>query len=607
MKAVGPGDIVMWIRTNEHINNIKANLGSIFKNKFLSTLGYQCSIKQNCQQTTGNVDLVSQIISGTYRDVKPEPTQEQLEIQRKKELRVERPVRQQMYAPVTMREYTSHLRVPRLQDNGEDIFERYWKGEDVWKPDFVFEKRKEENSVEHTTRLRRWLDESNREARIGRFLRLKKAVAVKNVVKYVMEMIDYFHQRLDLPFTSQTFIDAERNFFYGHDIGKHDHLTGPTPILTDLIDHMYDVRIGLVFIDELCYLLMRGLSQFLQADNTLEDDIWVQFLERVVAGAKRYDSKDPWERVTNYVSFKRFNYIADIQSKFKDKVPEPPKAYSYDKRKEKGKVIVEDTLNRFEIERLYARNSLCSLRNYYEAAKALGVENIFAFMEPDGFNLPKLETDLEKKTGQLSVMDDLLLPWYVDGYRIRRPDFLFLSHWRTIVTHISREVFDQMLDEMQKNKRLGDLARLRLVDKREYLLSSFLIVGGLGSMRGELNKLVNSVMIEAGKVCEERYMTNYRDPPLHLQDRRIATLEQEYHTYNDVFEYIKLNNPDWEKEVYRRANPILWITGLNDLFGTRREPGQFGNLAIKSLTDIESGVLFQLDGIISYYQEQDMI
>ena len=607
MDIAGPGDILLWIRTNESINNIKAQVAGLFREKFLTTLNYQCKRREKCQETEQNVELVADIIGGAYQDIRPEPTQEQLEIQRRKEVRVERPVRQYNAAPVSFQEYTSQLRVPQLQSTGEDFYERYWYGENVWKPDYIFEDEEGAPSVMRPTRYKKWYDEAQSKARVTGFKRLEIAVAVKNVVKYVLEMIDYFHQRLDLAFmSSQIFIDAERNFFYGHDIGKHDHITGPTPILADLIDHMYDVRIGLVFIDELCYRVMKGLEP---VENPPEDDIYVQFLERVLSHAKRYDGeKEP----SNYPNFKRINYIAYIQRKFEDKVAPPPKPLAYgvpapDRRKEKGKILAEDTLGRFEIERLYARYSLCSLRNYYEAAKACGVESIFSFMQPDRMELPKLETELERETGQLSVKDDLLLPWYVDGYRIRRPEFLFLSHWRTIVSNGARDVFDEILYQQQKNKTLGDLARLQLVDKREYLFKKFLIIGQPGSMRGELDKLVNTVMIETGKYLEGRYQMYEDDTPLSLVDRRISTHEQEYYTYKDVLYHIRLNNPEWGKASYRKANPILWITGLNDLFGTRRQPGQIGNLVIKSLTDIETDVLFQLDNMITYYKEQDMI
>ena len=596
MHRVDSGDIVLWIRTDESVNNIKAKVAGVFRSTFLSTLNFQCSQREKCEETEQNVEIVADIIGGAYQDIRPEPTQ--LEIQRK----VERPVRRIAAPSFSMQEYISYLEVPRLYSNGEDLFERYWNGEDVWKPDYVFEDIVGEGRIERQKRYMQWSDNADTKARVSKFQRLQKAVAVKNVVKYIMEMLDYFHQRLDIPFTSQTFIDSEKNFFYGYDIGKHDHLTGPTPILEDLIDHMYDVRIGLVFIDELCHLVIRGLTK--TEAQSPDDGTWLRFLERVNAGAKRYHDENG-----EHQRFKRINYIAYIQRIFKDTVPEPPNALSYaqggDKRKEQGKVIVEDTFKRYEMERLYAYTPHLSLRNYYEAAMALGVENIFDFMAPDRFVLPKLESMLEIKTGQLSVKDNLLLPWNVDGYRLQRPEFLFLAHWREHVTHSVNEVFDTMLDVMVKNKTLRDLDKFQLVNKGEYLLKSFLIVGGIGSLRVEFNTLMNSIMIEAGKMLEERYMMYKRERPLNLRDRRSATHEQEYYIYEDVFEYIKVYNPEWEKETYRNANPILWITGLGNLFGTRREPGTYGNVMIQSLTDIETAVLYQLDDMLRYFKEQD--
>lgn len=589
MKVVGPGDIVMWIRTNEPINNIKSNLGSIFKNKFLGTLGFQCGRGSICSKTTENVNYVSEIISGTYRDVKPEPV-------RPEPVAIPPPIRPPPASNIkseSFAKYASMVKIPKLFNNPQYVlYDLYWASGEV--PQFLtIDLNATQGPLSDLTSVEA-MQNAKVMAAVSKEQRIYYSTSMKNIARYIMEMIDYFHQILDVYFDSQTVIDNNRAFFYGPDIGRHKTLVGPTPQLADLMEHMFDIRQGFTYIDELCNLILRPLSQ-VDTDNKLFRD----FVSLVVAGAKRFEStKHP---LVDYGAYKRVNYIYRVKKEFMKLAPLQPREGGLDDREQKGKKIPEKFFSSKELSRLYSGiSSTLSLGNYWDAAVVLGLEKEFSYLEPAlGHKQPKLDSSLEQLTSQLSLGEaGLYLPWIVDGYQIRRPQFEFVSAWRNIIAYIFQDatsVYLYKLVEANKLDKLGNLNVFHLTDpntiKRDDILKK-LLRSPDRPLRQELRNVTNEIMKDTCEILEKRYKMYKEEAPISLQPRETAVTEHEYYTYMTVFDVIKATNPDWDSDLYRARNLAKWleIPGAFHPGG-----GEVGGIELHSLDNFEWNILTGLE------------
>ncbi len=594
MKHVDSGDILLWVRTNKPVNNIKAGVARLFRNKFSSTLRLACR-GAICDDTNAKVLDVADMIENAYQDVKHERV-----VHKKKDVTRPPAMPPVLNTKATFEAYLEKIKPPTHRDNGELLFYQYFNGEPV-ADDFKFETIVGEDRQAKIVRAARFQEYVDKKARVTTFNRIQLAVAVKNVAVYIMEMVDYFHQRMECRICSQDVIDHDPDFFYGADLGLHEHFTSPTQQLEDLMDHMYDLRIGMVYIDQLGALVLSAIGD--AREVIIKTSIGSQFIKCLEGAWDRFGmTMGKHEFFYEYDNFKRENYMKRIQKILKDRVPDVPRGYGQvDRREEKGYIIVEKTLGRYEIDRLYAFTPRCSLRNYYQAAMALGVEDIYAFMKPDRDVWPNpYSVEMEVRTGQMSIRGtNLYLPWYVDGYKLNRPEYRFISQWRTIVRQVADDTIDRMLYENYDVSNL-EIPSEPITPEKIFQIN---IVGT--SMRTNFDAFFREVMLRTAQQLNEIYIQDQREPPLSLSKREEQTSMHQYYVFQDVFKAIELSSePDWSNDRVRESKVELWIVGVPSAF-PRRDVVDYGDLVVRSLSPIESDVLARVMHIIHYKKQQE--
>ena len=574
---IARGDIVLWIRTDKTIDLIKRSLQQLF-NKTLKTLYLKCSNAVRCEKSADNVETIANIIGGEYKDIvlrAPEP---------------EKPApRKAPRLPVsssgTFKQYVDSIMVPQLRAGramDKPIFAEYWENG----ADAVVDLNVKNNipGEAPSMRVSRILAESaevRKKAAVSKYQRVYFGTSLKDVAAYIIKMVDYLHQTLELSWGSPMLIDEARNFFYGHDLGRQDHISGPTPMLEDLMDHMWDVRQGLVYIDELCWTVARGIEHVLRVMQS-PGPLIMEFGKRIMDGAFRHQEKKAF---AEYEANKMYNIRAHLRNHLKERVP---------------KDAVGSRLGSNEITRVYSNVTRCSIRNYWEVAKALGLQKDFDFIEPDSYKEHKLETSLEKLVGQSQLGDaGLFLPFIVNGDRVQRPKFHFLVHWRQLVVRVFKDCFDEMMYEMDRDSKLVSLVDLGHVvyednkDRKKDILNRLLNIDG--DLRPVLENLVTQAFDRTVLVLEERYNNEYS---LNVGPRETSIMEHEEYAYSDVYKVIEFVEPKWADKKFRDKNLNLWIMARPLELFMVYPPSRIGNLTVQGLSYIEWVALFGVETAI---------
>ena len=578
---IEPGSIVLWIRTNKELNVIKRTLEHLFK-KLLSTLYVKCGSSEQCQRTKSNVEDIAEIIGGEYKHIvirEPEPT------------RVVVPRRAPVISKRLLEQYVESIKVPNLElERAMDkpIFAEYWKhgGKAIVEGQSLsdyFSVKARIPGEDQVLRFSRVLADSQTvrdRAAISKYERIYFGTSMKDVAAYIIKMVDYFHQILELPFGSEIIIDNNRDFFYGHDLGRHEHISGPTPMLEDLMEHMWDVRQGFVYIDELCHIIGRALERPLSEKPS---PLLLEFGKLIMAGALRHQDRKVFGE---YEANTMRNSLAHVRDILKDNAP---------------KGSTGDKLTSDEIERVYSPVSVISLRNYWEVVQVLGLQEEFKFLEPDSHIQHKLETTMEKLVGQTELEHGLFLPLIVDNVRIERPSFRFISHWRQLVSRVFSDSLDQLLYEMDKDNRLATLVELGHVmyqedelgnkkDRKGNILNRLLRVDG--DLRPVLDSLIDMVFIRTVATLEDRYNM---EKMLHVGRRETSSMDYEDYTYDDVYKVIEFMNPEWADKRYRKKNLNLWVSAAPlNLYG-RYAVRKIGKVEVRTLGYIEWTTLFGVE------------
>ena len=576
---VEPGDIVLWIRTNLEVNVIKKTLSNLFQS-MLNTLYVKCTNTERCERTIRDVDDIANIIKGEYKDIVIRAP-------------AKRPPAPAKLPPrgvsLSFDAYVNSIPVPREPVNQIEMYMNYFKeganglmdGKPISEVFGVRTNIPEEQSVLRPTRMLKESQELDAKAGITRYTRLQYAVAMKDTAAYIIKMIDYFHQILDLQFGSSTIIGSELDFFYGADLGTHKNLSGPTPALEDLMDHMWDMRMGFVYIDFLCHVLGNGIGRAMYNSRTEPSNKLKVFTQRCIDGDERYQDGDAF---FGYFNYKRTAYVQKARKLLIENTPDDD-------------FMLDAGLSRYEIKRLTSTVTKCSLRNYWEAAKLLKLEKVFAFLEPD-FGLINKPTSMELLVGQRKLPDaGLFLPLMVDGQYIPRPAFRFIAAWREIVMEILKNSMDELLYQMGKNKQMEPLKAFEnILDSPERMLNQLLLVGG--PLRAQLAKIANDAFIKVFEAIETRYSM---ERSLYVQERETSGVGSEYYTYQDVFKILKAEDPRWEDKQYRLDNLSKWVQ-IPDMFN-RPEPLKIGTVQVSSLDDIEWRALFCI--VLALQDEED--
>ena len=572
---IARGDIVLWIRTDKNIDRIKRSLQQLF-NKMLKTLYLKCSNAVRCEQSAANVETIANIIGGEYKDIvlrAPEPEKPA-------------PRKAPRKAPVSataVKQYIDSIMVPQLRlERAQDkpIFAEYWENGAAAVVDLSVKTNiPGEAPPMRVSRILAESAEVRKKAAVSKYQRIYFGTSLKEVAAYIIKMVDYLHQTLELSWGSPMLIDESRNFFYGHDLGRQDHISGPTPLLEDLMDHMWDVRQGLVYIDELCWIVARGIEHVMRESP---GPLLMEFGKRIMAGAFRHQEKKAF---AEYEANTMYNIRAHLRNQLKDLVP---------------KDTVGSRLGSDEITRIYSNVTRCSIRNYWEVAKALGLSDKFAYIEPDSYVEHKLETSLEKLVGQSQLGDaGLFLPFIVNGDRVQRPKFHFLTHWRQLVVRVFKDGFDEMMYEMSTDGRLASLVDLGHVmyvenkDRKKDILNRLLNVDG--DLRPVLANLITRAFDRAVVVLEERYNM---ERSLNVGPRETSVVEHEEYAYTDVYKVIKYAEPKWADKQFRNKNLNLWIMARPLELFMIYPPTRIGNLTVQGLSYIEWVALFGVENAI---------
>ena len=572
------GDIVLWIRTDKPIDRIKRSLQQLF-NKMLKTLYLKCSNAVRCEDAAANVETIANIIGGEYKDIVLRAPEPERPAPRKA------PARAPVSSAGDVKQYLDSIMVPQLRlERAQDkpIFAEYWENG----ADAVVDLNVKNNipGEAPSMRVSRILAESaevRKKAAVSKYQRIYFGTSLKEVAAYIIKMVDYLNQTLELSWGSPMLIDESRNFFYGHDLGRHEHISGPTPLLEDLMDHMWDVRQGLVYIDELCWIVARGIEQQLR-ESPSPGPLLMEFGKRIMAGAFRHQEKKAF---AEYEANTMYNIRAHLRNHLKKLVP---------------KDTVGSRLGSDEITRIYSNVTRCSIRNYWEVAKALGLQKDFVYIEPDSYLEHKLETSLEKLVGQSQLgSGGLFLPFIVDGDRVQRPKFHFLVHWRQLVVRAFKDSFDEMMYEMGVDNRLGSLVDLGHVvyeenkNRKKDILNRLLNVDG--DLRPVLANLITQAFDRTIVVLEARYNM---ERPLSVGPRETSIVEHEEYAYSDVYKVIQYAEPKWADKKFRNENLNLWIMARPLELFMVYPPSRIGNLTVQGLSYIEWVALFGVETAI---------
>ena len=574
---IARGDIVLWIRTDRNIDRIKRSLQQLF-NKMLKTLYLKCSNAVQCEESAANVETIANIIGGEYKDIVLRAPEPEKPAPRKAPARA--PV-----SSTSVKQYVDSIMVPQLRlERAQDkpIFAEYWKhGADAVVAYRVNTNIPGEASSMRVSRILAESAEVRKKAAISKFQRIYFGTSLKDVAAYIIKMVDYLHETLEIEWGSPMLIDETRNFFYGHDLGRQDHISGPTPMLEDLMDHMWDVRQGLVYVDELFWTVARGIEQPLR-ESPSPGPLLMEFGKRVMAGAMRHQEKKAF---AEYEANTIYNIRAHLRNHLKELVP---------------KDSVGSKLGSDEITRIYSNVTRCSIRNYWEVAQVLGLQEDFAYIKPDSYLEHKLETSLERLVGQSQLGDGgLFLPFIVDGDRVPRPKFHFISHWRQLVVRVFKDCFDGLMHEMGKNKNLSSLIELGHVmyeenkNRKKDILNRLLNVDG--DLRPVLTNLITQSFDKTVVVLENRYNM---ERPLNVGPRETSITEHEEYAYSDVYKVIEYAEPKWADKGFRMKNLNLWIMArpleLFMIYPSRI----IGNLTVQGLSYIEWVALFGVEAAI---------
>ena len=569
------GDIVLWIRTDKQMDRIWLSLQQLFE-KMLKTLYLKCSNAVRCEESAANVETIAKIIGGEYKDIvlrAPEP---------EKPAPRKAPPRKAPAQPHHPNLLQGLIDMPQLRTEAmlQPIFAEYWKhGADAVVDFSVKNNIPGEASPIRVSRILAESAEVRKKAKISKEQRIYFGTSLKDVAAYIIKMVDYLHQTLELECGSPMLIDEHRTFFYGHDLGRQEHISGPTPMLEDLMDHMWDVRQGFVYIDELCLTAGRWIEYAL---GESPGPLLVEFGKRIVAGVARHREKTAF---AEYEANRIRNIRAHLRNHLKELVPEDS---------------VGNRLGSDEITRIYSNVTRCSIRNYWEVAQTLGLQKEFDFIEPSGSKEHKLVTPLENLVGQSQLGEDgLFLPFIVDGDRVPRPKFHFLVHWRHLVVRVFKECFDELMYEMDKEDKLASLDDLGHVmyaeneDRKQKILNRLLDVDG--DLRPVLTNLVAQTFDRAADVLEARY-----NLPLSLNvgRRETSIMEHEEYAYSDVYKVIESTEPRWADEAFRSDNSNLWIKAKPLELFTVYPTSSIGNSTVQGLSYIEWVALFGVEAAI---------
>tara|TARA_E500000331_G_scaffold123927_2_gene121530 strand:- start:38234 stop:40759 length:2526 start_codon:yes stop_codon:yes gene_type:complete len=581
IRNVGPGDIVLWIRTDKEEAGVKRQLESLVRRKLLNQIRGTCS-GEICQQTEENVELIAQIIGGQYQEVKPPAKKAPAPFQPRPSA-PRMPTGQEM----SYDRYVSLIPIPKVVKRSRDF-----RGGNIYSQRDVYWDYLE-NGVDAEIKLEYYAPAAaqglltisddgiiRKNSTVGTYKafeqptfapkiyevtknsRWEPGVSLKNVASYLLKMIDYFHQILLIPYSSEDFIDSHLDFFYGVDNGKHTHISSPTPPLFDLMEHMYDVRQGFVYIDR----LLANIAQYLQFSPGTENSTYFRdFMGILRGGEKRYSKQ---EAFPEYREFTHPSYIARCKNVLKD----------FTKQNDP-----QNPLGKDEKERLYGFAARASLRNYWEAAVVLGLQKEFAFIEPDSsVKERKLTTPIELATGQVgwSQEEMELLPRMVDMQKLPRSKFRFIANWRRYVYQQCNDALENYIYELKEANRFEQTLGHWNYSKdgnRDRLLREMISVVHEGrnddiihhNERQKLMDFLNKELIKLTvKVLEERYQMALidKEESLSFRPREQSLFDQEYFMFKDVVECIKLRHPQWEQQDYRKDHLEVWITGVPTLF-----------------------------------------
>lgn len=606
---VGAGDIVLWIRSDNPLDQIKKQISRLFSSKILSQMDVCSGIdREKCDLVDAEVKFISKSIKEQFDHInikQPAPIHKTVKTR-------QNPVPSKVITDLTYEEYKKFIPVPKypLPANKPRRTDHRWifhdylmEGKDLTiNVDYNVPG---QGLVEDRIPIAAFNPKSN--ARhidnpyaVTKNQRLYAGVNLKDTVMYILKMVDHFHQILVLPFSSQRITDEDLPTFYGRDIGIQEHISGPTPMLTDLMHHMWDVRQGFYLIDQLCYVV-DGLLQ-LDIDNPFDERLgnvlktnseFLKFVELMRAGKDRYEHKS-----NTYADSREFRYYNSI-----DRAKNTLRDYAPEASPERKKMTDN------EVDILFASIPSCALRNYWEIAKLCGLEKQFAYMEPDTeSSVPRLMHKYEKLTGQRSLTPEER-DWgatRIDGDIIGLGPNRVIAEFRKIVYRTYLEVLDEVLWESKGN--LDTKGWFMLWKKEDdtkwynHRINQFVLVDIVDQgtkwqarpLRLKLLQFVNAQLFKRVSLrLEERYEIFKEEHKNRPVSRNPGTLgSKEFFIWDDIAKFIM------SQKKTRLAED--WINVIPGLL-PKTDPVELNeNYVIHSLSDLDWMILQRLEDDARY-------
>jgi|APSaa5957512493_1039668.scaffolds.fasta_scaffold02078_1 hypothetical protein len=608
MGDVGAGDIVLWIRSDNPLDQIKKQLSRLFSSKILSQVDVCSGIdREKCDLVDAGVKFISKSIKEQFDHINIK--QHGPPIHKTVKTR-QTPVPSKVITDLTYEEYKTFIPVPKyplLADKPRRtdhrwIFHDYlMEGKDLTiNVDYNVSG---QGLVEDGIPIAAFNPKSNPRHIVNPYAvtknqRLYAGVNLKDTYMYILKMVDHFHQILVLSFSSQRITDEDLHTFYGRDIGIQEHISGPTPMLTDLMHHMWDVRQGFYLIDQICYVVDSLLQ--LDINNPFDERLgnvlktnseFLKFVELMRAGKDRSESQS-----NTYADSREFRYYKSLQrakNTLEDYAPEASP--------------LREHMTDNEVDILFASIPSCALRNYWEIAKLCGLEKQFAYMEPvvTVSSKDRLVHKYEQLTGQRSLTPEER-DWgatRIDGDIIELGPNRVIAEFRQIVYQTYLEVLDEVLAGYGKNVPLDTKGWFMLWEKEDdtkwynHRINQFVLVDIVDQgakwqarpLRLKLLQLVNAQLFKRVSLrLEERYRLIKEEHKNRPVSRNPGTPgSKEFFIWDDIAKFIM------SQKKTRLAEH--WINVIQGLL-PKTDPEELNeNYVIHSLSDLDWMILQRLE------------
>lgn len=591
IRDVDAGDIVLWIRSNNPLDQIKKQISRLFLQKILSRMDVCNGIdREKCVLVNERVKFISQSIGEQFAHInikQPAPNPKT----------VKTTVPSKVIADLTYEEYKKFVPVPKYKLLNEPppattdhrwIFHDYFmKGEDL---DIKVEYNVPgQGFIKDSISIGQFNPESNgphiaNPYLVNKYNRTEAGTNLKDTVMYILNMVDYFHQILVLPFSSQIITGLGVDLFYGRDIGIQEHISGPTPMLTDLMHHMWDVRQGFFLIDEICSvahdIIEREIFQETRVENTLNTNSEFKgFVDLIRAGNRRHSY------AKTYVDYRKFLYHNSLHTASSSLKDNALKDNCFKKMTESERNI------------LFSTFPGGALRNYWEIAKLCGLEDSLAYMDPGYESVkPMLKHKYEQLTGMRSLTSQER-DWgatHIDGLKIGLDPNKVIAQFRGIIYRC----YSDALDDLDHNETL-DTAGLLIPDDTKwysYMLNQLILVDvdktgenwTARKSRLKLLQLINTKLFEhVTNGLEARYNSLKENAEKKHISREPGSMgNKEFYIWDDIVKFIDATGP--------QNGPRDWINVIPGLL-PNTEPIQINDkYVIHSLSDLDWMILGML-------------